>query len=328
MNFPRKMLRVLLFLWLLACPAWAQNVEDAPLDDPAIPTLPTSIPGQNLQHHHSDDEPIAPETSLDPNAFLYQALYAGLLVAGMCGYLGVFVVARRMVFIGVALAEMSAAGTALGLLIGFTPLLGALVTMFLGVVLLSKRFAPRVLPPDAPVGIFYLLAVAAGILMISKTASGESHLLTLTFGDVLAVYPGETLQMLGVFAVLALIHALFAKEFQLVSLDRDMASTLGYRAQNWDFLLFLTVGVAVALSIRSVGVLMCSAMLVFPAATALLLWPRWNRAALLAPVLAMFCVAVGLFLSYLWDFPASALITAVAATILAPVLIFRARVRA
>lgn len=325
MNLRRFLTFFGLFLALCA-PGWA-DVEDLPLDDPAVPTLPTPASPAEAGHSHSDSEPLASDVLASPNAFVWQALYAGLVVAALCSYLGLFVVARRMVFIGVALAELSSAGIALGLLVGFAPLWGALGFMVLGVLLFSRRWAPRLLPPDAVIGVFYTIATALGILLIAKSAQGESHMLTLLRGDVLAVYPSETIEMAVVFAVIAGVHWLFGKEFLLVSLDRDMASTLGYKAASWDFLLFLTIGVAVSLSIRSVGVLLTTTMLIVPAATALMLAPRWNRAALVAPLLGIFAVMVGLWLSLVADFPASAVIVAVSFSLMAPVLFWNSFVR-
>jgi zinc/manganese transport system permease protein len=306
----------------------AQGIEDMPLVDPTPVLEITPAPHDGHGEHITDEgAPIAPEAIENPNSFIWQALFAGLVVAVLCSYLGIYVVSRKMVFIGVALAEISSAGIALGILMGFAPLIGALAFMLLGVLLLSKRYAPRRLPPDAPVGVFYVLATACAILMIAKSAEGEGHMLTLLRGDILAVYPAETLQMLAVFVVIGIIHFLFGKEFLLVSLDRDTASTLGFSSSRWDFLLFLTIGIAVALSIRSVGVLMTSSMLILPAATALLLAPRWNRAAILAPILGVTAVCVGLWLSLVGDFPSSSVIVAVLFGMFAPVMIWNTFVR-
>jgi ABC-type Mn2+/Zn2+ transport system permease subunit len=329
-NFATALRRVgaLLCLMLLLCaPLRAQNAEDMPLDDPAAPTMPTPVPPEQMQHPHAEGEPLASDVIASPTAFLWQALYAGVVVAGLCSYLGLFVVARRMVFIGVALAEISSAGIALGLLMGFAPLWGGLAFMLLGVLLFSRRWAPRRLPPDAVIGVFYALATALGILLIAKSAQGESHMLTLLRGDILAVDPLETKEMLAIFAGIGVLHWLFGKEFLLVSLDRDTASTLRYNSAFWDFLLFLTIGVAVSLSIRSVGVLLTSTMLIVPAATAFLLVPRWRGAAMLAPVLGIVAVAIGLWLSLVGDFPASAVIVAVSFAIMAPALVWHSFVR-
>lgn len=341
---------ILVLLLLLCTFAFAQDIENLPLEDPVVPAQieeslieeapieDPSVPSAPTEdfHRHDDAEPLDSATVADPNAFVWQAFYAGALVALMCGFLGLYVVLRRMVFIGVALAEISSAGIALSLLAGpmlggtalaflvpHGPILGALAFVLTGVALLSVRWTPRLLPPDAPVGVFYLLATAAGILMIAKSAQGESHMLTLLRGDVLAVYPHETLQMAVVFVVLGVVHWVFGKEFLLVSLDRDAAATQGLRAGRFDFLLLLTIGVAVSLSIRSVGVLLTASLLIFPAATALLVAPRWRWAAILAPLTGVAAVALGLYLSLVGDFPASAVIVALLFALLTPALLFK-----
>lgn len=298
-------------------------LEDLPIpEDPPIPTVP--LPqvdphghAPNLEHPHQDDEGFAPK-------FMRQALLAGVSAALLLSYLGLYVVGRRMVFIGVGLAEMSSAGIALGLMVGFSPLLGALGFMFLGVVLFSRRWAPRRLPGDAVIGVFYLTAIALGILLIAHSPRGEMHTLTLLRGEVLAVYPNETWQMIGVFGVLAAVHALFAKEFLLVSIDRDTAASQGLAASRWEFLLVLTIGIAVSLAIRSMGVLLSATLLVLPAATALLVCSRWKHAVVLAPLLGAGCVTLGLMFSLYQDLPASAVIVALAFTLLMPALLWRA----
>ena len=257
--------------------------------------------------------------------FLREALYAGLLVALMCSYLGVYVVLKRIVFVGVALAELSSAGIAVGLWLGFSPIAGAMLLVVFGVTMFAVRWSPRRVPGDSTIGIVYSVAGALAILCISKSAMGETHMLKLLQGDVLTVSPQETLQMLGIFAVVALVHALFGKEFLLVSFDRDAAATMGFKAVRWDFLLYLTIGIVISFSIRATGVLMATTMLIIPAVTALLLAQRMRQVWPLALGLGVAPVVLGLHLSFLLDLPASAIIVALSFAILLPVLAFSAR---
>lgn len=304
-------------------PKASSSENDIPL--PTDPSVPSTAPQDAGNASAPDPAPVPVDNSGLPD-FLKQALFAGIVVAALNSYLGLFVVARRLVFVGLALSEISSAGIALGVLLhlehGREPLLFALGFMLLGVLLFSRRWAPRRVPIEAVIGGFYCLATALGILLIAKSAQGETHVLTLLQGDVLAVYPEETLEMAAVFVALGILHAVFAKEFLLVSLDRDTASTMGFKAPLWDFLLVLTIGIAVSLSIRSVGVLMATSLLILPAATALLLAPRWNRAALTAPVVGVLAVMVGLWLSYKADFPASAVTVAVLFAFFFPALLW------
>ena len=260
---------------------------------------------------------IAATFSGEDNAFLRRALLAGILAALACGFVGVFVVLKRIVFVGVALAEMSSAGIALALLIGFSPLLGGLAFTLFGVLLFAARLAPRRVPNESSIGVAYAIAGAVAILLIAKAPGGEKHMLELLQGNVLTVDTLETEQMALVYVVLGAMHALFAREFVLVSFDRDQASTLGFRAAWWDTLLFATIGGVIAFSIRAIGVLLTSTLLVMPAVTALILCRRLRSSLVLAPILAVAAVILGLHFSFVLDVPASAMTAAISFIFLA-----------
>ncbi len=331
---------------VLIFPAFAQkNLEDLPIED-APPVLSNQATPAPHDHNQPDEEHFEAAHS-EPRFpapdghtvgwfdlvhtfqidFLREALWAGLLVALMCSYLGVYVVLKRIVFVGVALAELSSAGIAIGLWLGFSPIVGAMLLVLFGVTMFAVRWSPRRVPSESTIGIVYSVAGALAILCISKSAMGETHMLKLLQGDVLTVSPQETLQMLGIFAVVALIHALFGKEFLLVSFDRDAASTMGYKAVRWDFLLYLTIGIVISFSIRATGVLMATTMLIIPAVTALLLAQRMRQVWPLTLILGVVPVVLGLHLSFLLDLPASAIIVALSFAMLLPVVAFSVRRR-
>jgi len=256
----------------------------------------------------------------EDNAFLRRALVAGILAALACGFAGVFVVLKRIVFVGVALAEMSSAGIALALFAGLGgawPLAGALLFTLAGVLLFAARLAPRRVPNESSIGVIYAIAGALAMLLISKAPGGELHMLKLLQGEVLTVSAEETWQMGVVYVLLGALHALFFKEFVLVSFDRDQASTLGFRAAWWDTLLFATIGGVIAFSIRAVGVLLTSTLLVMPAVTALILCRRLRSSLMLAPALAVAAVILGLHFSVVFDVPAAAMTAAISFIILA-----------
>ena len=244
--------------------------------------------------------------------FMWQALLAGVLVALVCGYLGVYVVLKRIVFIGVALA----------LFAGFSPLFGALGFMLLGVTLFALRLSPRRVPGESFIGVIYVVAGALAILLIAISHAGETHMLQLLQGDVILIDPAETRQMLVAFGAIGVLHLLFIKPFVLTSFDRAAASTLGFTSQGWDFLLFLTIGLAIAFSIRACGTLLTTTMLIIPAATALLLVNRLKWAFVVAPLFAVLPVAIGLRISYVASVPASAVIVALSFLLMLPALAY------
>lgn len=248
--------------------------------------------------------------------FMQRALIAGLLVGGTCAFLGVYVVLRRIVFVGIALSEMSSAGVALALFTGLPPMIGSVLTMFVGVLLVSVKWGGRRIRQDAFIGIGYVVASAAAVLLISKSPSGEGSLLDLLFGNILTVTAGD-IRATGIALVLTLLfHILFYKEMLFVAFDPDTASASGYNVRLWDIALYLTLGLTIAFSIHAVGVLMTFAALIIPAVTALLLTKRMVTAFGVAIVAGMIPIPVGLYLSFIWDLPATATVVVVSFALL------------
>ena len=317
-------LGVALALCLGGGPAPAQAPPPPPPVEPQAPEPPPP-PDEALTSpdaEHEDDfedphhAPVVPETlppvaSVFGASFMRWALLAGLLVTGVCGYVGVYVVLKRIVFVGVALAEVSSAGVALALLVGFNPFLGAVVLMFAGIGLFSVRWAPRRVARESFIGVGWAVASAFGVLLIAKSAQGEAHMHDLMFGNILTVDPRSVIQTAAGLAIVLLAHALFSKEFLFVSFDAETADASGYHARSWDLLLYATIGLSIAFSIHTVGVLLAFSALVLPPVTALLLTRRMKATFATSAVLGMLPVPIGLYLSFARDLPTSAVIVAV-----------------
>lgn len=245
---------------------------------------------------------------LIPDDFTTLALLSGGLVALLCSYLGMFVVLRRIVFVGASLAQASSAGVALATFMAWPPMVGAILAMLVGVGIFSHDPPRRRIPGESVVGAAYAAAGAAGVLFMAFAPQGEADMMHLFFGNILGVTPGEIGVMAGLFALLALVHALFAKEFLLVAFDPDMAQTLGYRVPAWNFLFFLTLGTALAVAVHAAGVLLVFSMLVFPPLVGLQASRSWRPACVASVLSALVSVAVGVWVSLRWDLPTGAAI--------------------
>ncbi|MDH7482785.1 MAG: metal ABC transporter permease [Armatimonadota bacterium] len=240
---------------------------------------------------------------------LRMPLIALVLTGLMCGYLGIFVILKRVVFLGAALAEVSSAGIAAALLLGLNPVIGSLAFVLGGVGIFSIR-ARRGVPQEAGVGIGYALAGALGVLLI-HLGSGEAHMLDILTGCIIGVDVADVWLMLGVFLAIGVIHWLCFKEFIFTSFDPETAASQGIKVRLFDVIIFLTLGVAVAVSLRSVGTLVTFAFLVIPGAAALALARRMKTAILIAPIHAFIPAVLGYYLSYRFDLPTGATVTAV-----------------
>lgn len=270
------------------------------------------------------------ERLLHPFHFFAGTYLAALVIGIVCGYLGVFIALRRVIFVGVALAEISAAGmaaafytfTLLGLgevghaeAFRYSVLAGSVLFSFGGVLLFSRPPADGKISREAMIGLAYATAAGLSILFVWKSAQGLEELKNILSGSVLFVDRTQLLTLVATGAVLALIHGLFFKEFVFVSFDPIMARTLGLRARGYDLLLFVTIGVAIAISLRTGGVLTVFAFLVIPAQAGLLIGGRLGTAFVHALAQAAVGSAVGLYISDAWDLPTGPA-TAVTLTVL------------
>jgi zinc transport system permease protein len=252
-----------------------------------------------------------------------EALYGTLLIGLTCAVLGVYVVLRRIVFVGAALAELSSMGIALGLwLSGFAwassiathPLLLSVVVTLAGVLFFALGGGRSRVPPDAVIGVVYAAAGALGILLIAGAVAGEAHDIFL-HGNILGITRGDTVALLAVCVPVLLTHAVFYKEFLFVSFDPQTAATLGYRVRAWNLLLYFSIGIVIAFAMQFAGVMLVFSFLVLPAVTGLLLSRTMRGTFGWAALSALLAGVTGFVLSIPFDLPSSPAIIAVSATL-------------
>ena len=244
------------------------------------------------------------------DSFLRQPLIALVLAGVLCGYLGVFVVLRRMVFLGAALAEVSSVGIAASMLAGLSPVIGSLGFVVLGIAVFSARPRRQTLPHESVVGVGYVLAAALAVLLV-HLGTGEAHMLDILTGNIIGVETADIWWIAGTLAGVIVIHGLFFKEFLFTSFDPETAASQGFHIRLWDALLFLTLGAAVATSIRLVGTLVAFAYLVIPGVWALAVCRSMRSTVVLAPLFAVVPAVLGYYLSFRLDLPTGAAVASV-----------------
>ena len=264
--------------------------------------------------------------------FMLDVLAGTVLAAAVCSYLGVFIVLRRAVFVGAALAQTSSLGIALALFLTgvlessqgihmeLPPQPIALALTVVAAVAMAAQRRERHLPRETLIGVAYVAAAGLAILLVAMSTHAESEVLNLLFGNVLAIDRAEVavLALLGL--AVAIVHGLFFKEFVFVSFDPDMATALGLRTRQWNVLLFVTVGVAISLAIRACGALVVFDFLVLPAATALLFGRSLRFAFATAVLVGVSSAVAGISISYVADLPSGPTIVAVSAVVLFAVM--------
>ena len=129
--------------------------------------------------------------------FFPHALLAGAVIAVVCAILGVFVILKRVVFIGITLAQVAAAGVAAALALGFSPFLGAAVLTLVTVTILALPFETQRLPRDAVLGAIFILAAGGSILIVARSAIGLEEVMARLYGDLILTNPSDLTVILG-----------------------------------------------------------------------------------------------------------------------------------
>jgi zinc transport system permease protein len=265
--------------------------------------------------------------------FMLNVLTGTMIIAALCSYLGAFIVLRRAVFVGAALAQVSSLGVAIALFasgaieawwgvhLHIAPQPVALALTVGTAVLMAVQHREVRIPRETVVGVVYAAASGFAILVVALSTHAESEVLNLMFGNVLAIGTAEVVTLAGLAAFVATIHWAFFKEFLFVSFDPDMATALGINARRWNILLFLTIGVTISLAIRAAGALVVFALLVLPAATALLLRRRLRATLFIAVMAGLLSSFVGICLSYVADLPTGPTIVAISTLLLVAVAV-------
>jgi ABC-type Mn2+/Zn2+ transport system permease subunit len=240
------------------------------------------------------------------------AFVASLVVAVSCALLGVHVVARRMIPVGVALPQMAALGIACSFLVAgvhaeeANPLrhdLAALLLEGIGVAILAWGGRNRSVPQDALAGVVFVAAGALTILLMMRSAQGLDEVRNLVEGNVLAVHRPELVRLALVLGPVVLLHVLGGRRFLFCSFDRETAATLGIRSGWWDAAFYATMALAIAAGVHATGTLFVFGFFVLPGAAGIVFGRSAGGVFGTAVAVAVVASAVGFVLSYEWDTP-------------------------
>lgn len=262
--------------------------------------------------------------------FLAAPFAACLVLAAILGYLGLHVLLRRVIFVDLALAQIAALGTVVAFVFGHEPgspasFAYSLAATFLGALFFTfTRVRRERVPQEAVIGITYVIASAAAILIADRAPEGAEHIKELLAGAIVWVTWPTVVKDLVVCAAVGGFHYAFRRRFVLISEDPERAFAEGVNVRLWDFLFYLSFGLVITLAVEVAGVLMVFAYLVAPAIVALGAAERWVHRLALAWVTGGLASAAGLAASYRWDFPSGPAIVCTLGVLLAAYAVWRA----
>ena len=240
---------------------------------------------------------------------------ACMILVAIHSYLGVHVIAREVIFVDLSLAQMAALGTTTGLLVGVSPgsttaqlfALGATV-MGAAIFAATRPHGHSRVPQEAIIGIVYVVASAAALLVADKAPRGADAIKDVLVGTILWVTWPTIARLAVAYAVLGVILFVLRKRFETISFEPARAVANGWSIRWWDFWFYLIFGVVITFSVPLGGVLLVFSFLVVPAVTGFLFTRRPGLLTVIAWSTGIVASGAGLTLSYAYDLPTGPLI--------------------
>jgi zinc transport system permease protein len=236
--------------------------------------------------------------------FMRLALVASIASGVSLGVMGVYLVIRRIVFLGLVVANAATLGAALAQAIEWSSQLTSLAAALATAVALGGGQTSSRVSAESLMGWAYAAASSATVLVLSWTAGGSADTLHLLFGNVLAVQVNDVVILTILAGVIGLLRVLFARRFLLVTFDPEAASVAGVNTRLWSVALNLAIGVAAATAVNAIGALSTFALLTLPAMAALLATTSVRATFLTAAALGVVVPSLGLVFSFYLDLPA------------------------
>ncbi len=243
--------------------------------------------------------------------FVQRALVGGALIAVTCSLLSFFVVVRRLAFVGMGISHAAFGGVALGLAAGVDPVLsagGSCALVALGIGWLSRKGRVH---EDTVIGILFVSAMALGVVLVRVANAYNLDLMSYLFGSILALSWSDVALIAAIGFLALLYEMLFFKELLFLSFDREtaIASGLPVLAVDYGFLVMLSLVIVV--SIKLVGIILVSALLVIPAAAGMQLSRNYRGVMAVSALAGLASVLLGLYVSFHYDLASGAAIVLV-----------------
>ncbi len=200
-----------------------------------------------------------------------------LVLTGIHAYLGVHVLAREVVFVDIALAQIAALGATAAFLVGFdldtweSYVFGLSATVLGALVLAVTRSRRRHVSQEAVIGVVYAVSSAGAVLLSDRAPHGAEQVRTMLVGNLLAVQSADVVKVAVLYGTIGLFHWLCHRPLFLISMDPAAAFEQGWRVRLWDFLFYASFGVVVTSSVRIAGVLLVFSYLIVPALAGIML---------------------------------------------------------
>lgn len=252
--------------------------------------------------------------------FSYEFFRNGLIIAtlagALCGLIGVFVVLRGMSYIGHGLSHAVFGGAALAAVLNLNYFIGAGFWGLASGLMIGRVSRKRIIGADAAIGVITTASFAMGLALQARFGQAKRSIDAVLFGNVLGVFTSDIFAVAGVGILSVVVIVGLYRKLLFATFDPEVAGVSGVSVPAMEAVLMVLLSATILVTVRVIGVLLISALLVLPAVTARLMTNSFGRMLWLSPVLGAIFGGVGMYISWYADVPSGAVI------ILAGTLVF------
>jgi len=254
--------------------------------------------------------------------FFVRGLLAATLVGGLCGLIGVYIVLRRMAYIGHGLSHAVFGGAVVSYVMSFNFFIGASIWGFLSALLITLTTRKRKIGTDAAIGIITTASFALGIALISRFKTFTRSFDAALFGNILGVSPGDLLAIVVVVVLTAVVLFFGYKLFLFTTFDPEVARFYGVPTGWVDAMFSLVLAATIVVSMQVLGVTLIAAAIVIPPIVARLLTDSFKTMILLSSAIGAFCGLGGIYLSFYVDVSSGASVVLFSALLFVVALVY------
>ncbi len=253
--------------------------------------------------------------------FIQKGLITGIAIAIICSLMGIFLVLRRYSLFGDAISHMAFGGISVGMLVGVYPLWTAFAVSVLGALGITKLRKSTKISGDAAIAVLLVSGFGIGVLLISATDGFKVDLFSFLFGSILLISLEDTLFILGISAGIVATLTVLRKQLLHLTFDEEQAKVSGLNTDRLNYIFVILASVTVITSMRLVGVLLISALIVLPNITSMLFGKGFKKTVILSMSISVFSVVSGIIASYYLDLAPSGTIVMISVAILVGALV-------
>jgi ABC-type Mn2+/Zn2+ transport system permease subunit len=238
--------------------------------------------------------------------FFRNGTVAALLVGGLCGLIGVYIVLRGMSYIGHGLSHAIFGGAVVSYIMAWNFYIGAGIWGFLAAILINQTVRRTKINADAAIGVITTASFATGVALISRYRHFNRNFDAALFGNILGVSQSDVWVVAGVTLLIAVIIFFLYKQLLFTTFQTEVAEVYGVKTQWVDTMFALILAAALIASMQILGVTLIAAALIIPAITARLLTDSFSRMSILSTIIGAITGLVGIYLSYYIDIASGA----------------------